>query len=391
MIPMADLAAVLRHPHTFESLCDRYGVAEVVEALRIEGVAPYLAWLRPDAVPLADDRRRAVLAETVQRVELTRVCAHLAGEGIAAAIFKGGAVAYTDYPEAWCRPSIDIDLLVAPEDRDHAFNALGRLGYTRAGRLPGEFVNGQDVFERVIGAGATMVIDLHWHVSNRLWLRRLLPTVELLGRSVPAPFAGGAASRISDEDALLIACLHPAAHHSRHTLLKWSLDVARMAARWPGEDVERFASRARSLEVSALVAHALRAAQPLVDAELVPLLRTSTIAGFEAAGAADSSRVWLDPRRDQLQDALDDFRALRGWRDRGRLIREHLWPPASFMRAQYGHAPRVTLPALYLHRIVSGGAKWTYYWIRDRWISRSATSRGADPAASAAPPRDVDF
>lgn len=390
MIPMADLAAVLRTPDNFEALCDRHSVTAVVDALRHEGVAPYAAWLRPDAPALADDRRRAVLDGSVQHSELRRVCTQLANEGITAVIFKGAAWAHTDYPEPWCRPSLDIDLLVSPDDRLRAFEVITRLGYRRAGRLPGEFVNGQEVFERVIVAGTTMAVDLHWHVSNRVWMRRLLPTAELIARSEPAPFAGDRARRVCDEDGMLIACLHPSAHHARHTLMKWSLDVALMARRVSPADVGRVRTRAKSLGVSALVARALSDARTLVDGDAIPLLQPATIQIIAADGVDDPSRAWLDPHRDQLQDALDDLRALSGWRDRARLLREHLVPPVPFIRAKYGAAPAVVLPLLYAHRVIAGGVMWMFYWTRDRWISRFATSRGENPAGSATPPRDVD-
>lgn len=391
MIPMADLAAVLRTPDNFEALCDRHGVTAVVDALRHEGVAPYVAWLRPGTDALADDRRRAVLDASVQHTELRRVCGHLASAGITAAIFKGGAWAHTDYPESWCRPSIDIDLLVTTTDRARTFEALAHLGYQRAGRLPGEFVNGQEVFERTIVGGTTTSLDVHWHVSNRVWMRTLLPTSELIARSVPAPFAGDSARRVSDDDGLVIACLHPAAHHSRHTLLKWRLDVALLARRLSVHDVGRFRARVKSLGVSALVARALHDARPLVEADAFPLLTPETVEAIAADGAHDPSRARLDPNRDQLQDAVDDLRALSGWRDRARLLREHLLPPVSFMRAKYGAAPIVVLPVLYAHRVVSGGATWIFYWTRDRWLSRSGASRAEDQAGSAnLPRRDAD-
>lgn len=390
MIPMADLAAVLRTPDHFETLCNQHGVSAVVDALRHEGLAPYVAWLRPDAAALADDRRRAVLDGAVQHLELRRVCAHLAAEGITAVIFKGGAWAHTDYPEAWCRPSLDLDLLVSPDDRARAFEAITRLGYRRAGRLPGEFVNGQEVFERTIVSGTTMALDLHWHVSNRLWLRRLLPTSEIIDRSVAAPFAGQSALRMGDDDALCLACLHPSAHHAKNTLMKWSLDVALLARRLSRDDVRRFRARVKSLGISALVARALRHAQTLVDTAAVPLLQPETVEAIATDGADDRSRVWLDPNRDQLRDAIDDLRALSGWRDRVRLVREHLLPPVSFMRDKYGAVPTVVLPVMYAHRVVSGGVTWIFHWTRDRWISRFAASPGGGRAGSASPPPDAD-
>jgi len=390
MIPMADLAAVLRHPATLDTMLQTHGAEAVVSELRRQGLAPYVAWLRPDVTPLADERRRAVLNASVQHTELARVCEGLAAAGITPVIFKGGAWAHTDYPQPWCRPSIDLDLLIMPEQRRDAFAVLVRLGYTRAGKLPGELVNGQEVFERVIVSGVTMTLDLHWRVSNRVWMTRLLTTEDLIARAVPAPFAGPAARRMSDDDGLLIACLHPTAHHPKYGAMKWTLDVALIARRVSSEGAQAFRARVRALGVSAIVAQALRHAQALVAPGTVPLLSDGVLVAIEADGAHDGSRVWLDPNRDQLQDAWDDLRALPGWRDRVRLMREHLLPPASFMRAKYGALPTVLLPVVYAHRVAVGSVRWMAYWVRDRWVSRFGASHDARRAGSADPPPGAD-
>jgi hypothetical protein len=53
-----------------------------------------------------------------------------------------------------------------------------------------------------------------------------------------------------------------------------------------------------------------------------------------------------------------DLDALPNWRARGRLIREHLVPPASYMRARYGVQWNVLLPGLYFWRALVGAPKW---------------------------------
>lgn len=390
MIPMADLAAVLRQPDTLDALLGRAGASAVVTALRREGLAAYVAWLRPDVTLLADDRRRAALDASVQQAALTRVCEGLVSAGITPVIFKGGAWSHTDYPQPWCRPSIDLDLLILPEQREDAFRVLVELGYTRAGKLPGELVNGQEVFERVIVSGLTMAVDLHWQVSNRVRMTRMMPTAQVVARSVPAPFAGAGARRISDDDGLLIACLHPTAHHPKHGSMKWALDVALIARRLSVDEAQAFRAQVRTLGVSAIVAQALWDAQMLVVPDSVPLLRTVLIEAMTTDGAHDGSRAWLDPNRDQLQDAWDDLRALPQWRDRYRLMREHLVPPASFMRAKYGTMPGVMLPVLYAHRVAIGSVKWMAYWLRDRWVSHFGASRGLRRGGSADPPPGAD-
>jgi hypothetical protein len=53
-----------------------------------------------------------------------------------------------------------------------------------------------------------------------------------------------------------------------------------------------------------------------------------------------------------------DLLALSTWRERGQLIREHLFPPRSYIRGKYGAPSALMLPALYAWRILSGAPRW---------------------------------
>ena len=60
-------------------------------------------------------------------------------------------------------------------------------------------------------------------------------------------------------------------------------------------------------------------------------------------------------KRDVL---LTDIRLLPSWTDRFRLIREHAFPPAAFMRVRYKRQQGWMLPALYAHRLLTGATRW---------------------------------
>jgi hypothetical protein len=68
--------------------------------------------------------------------------------------------------------------------------------------------------------------------------------------------------------------------------------------------------------------------------------------------------VFLRGTPPQMQVALSDWRRITGARARGRFLREHLFPPASYMRHPSGIASPAALPFLYLHRAVTGAVKW---------------------------------
>ncbi len=361
MVTLDEIVALLRDPSSLEGGLARHGVAALREELVREQVAEYVAWLRPDAAWLADIRRRAVLDAEIRRRELTTITGALCEAGVTPVVFKGGAWAPTVYPEAWCRPQLDLDLLVSPGARARAFEVLERIGYRRAGRIPGQIVNGQEVFEREVVAGTVSSVDLHWQVSNRVRLTRLLPADEVIARSTPAPFAAGA-RQMAPADALLVACLHPFAHHITSAPLKWALDVSLLARHCDAASADRFLARAADGGVTALVRRALLEARALTPEAARVAWVDRAIDRFAAA----PPDPWEAVHREQLQDAWDDLRALPTLAARARLLREIVLPPAWFLRARYGRHGRLWLPVLYGHRLVSGGARWVTAWARGR-------------------------
>lgn len=162
---------------------------------------------------------------------------------------------------------------------------------------------------------------------------------------------------------MLIACLHPFAHHVRTAPLKWAVDVCRLAQTIDEAQADAVLSRAKAGGVEMLVRKALHDAAALAPVSgQIPFFAPSRL-GPAIPVEADP---WLDDRRDEANDALDDLRALRRWRDRVRLIREHVLPPASFMREVYGDSSSWMLPWWYVHRILHGAGRWIAQWWRVR-------------------------
>jgi len=86
--------------------------------------------------------------------------------------------------------------------------------------------------------------------------------------------------------------------------------------------------------------------------------KARTLARLEAAPRREPSTVFLGPAVRQLDVLRDDIRALPSWRARLTLLKEHLFPGATYMR--HGYAPGSSAPLvwLYLRRIVTGAPKW---------------------------------
>jgi hypothetical protein len=368
MIPQEQLAEVLWHPAVFDRLVVIHGADAVLRQTRDEGIAPYLAYRLPESALLADTRRAAVLDEALRHPVMCAVCDALGRAGLAPLILKGGAWAHTTYPKPWCRPRMDLDLLVARRDRARAFDVLRSEGFTPSGRIPGEHVNHQEAFVRTLAPGITFTVDLHWQVFNRSVVATALPQDTLAARSRPAPFAGVYARQADPVDNLILACLHPVVHHVDRMRLVWWLDVALLADALPETELDELRDRASAAGVAGLVAYALAQAR---RRSAGPDCRTPAFAPdfqrqLQQAGAHDVSLELLNPNRDQLIDAWEDIRALPTTRARLALAREHLLPPAEFMYASYGTRQRWLLPVLHARRLVTGSVMWVWAWITNR-------------------------
>lgn len=354
MIALQDLARAVRHPDRLDDLLAQFGEPAVLARLGEERIIGWFAFARPDVPSLAAWRRAAVAESAALEAEEARIFGAFRGAGLRAAVFKGALLGQTHYPAPWCRARLDLDLLVDPADRHCAVELLTDLGYSRPQRVQGDLVRHQDLFDREILPGFSHGIDLHWQVSNRALFVQRLPARDLLQRSLPA-FDGRVAG-LCPADSLIVASIHRVGHHSDRTYLHWWHDVWLVGHRLDALETETYTERVRSLGFARLSAHDLREAVRLFgpgDGAVAP----AVVARLEAGARPDLSTRFLAAGRTEFGDLVLDLRALPRWRDRIRLMREHLFPSPSFMQRADARSTG-PLHWLYVRRIVLGGLRW---------------------------------
>jgi len=198
-------------------------------------------------------------------------------------------------------------------------------------------------------------IDAHWRIANPQAFSRVVTYEELLRDAVPISALGPAARGPSGPHALLIACMHRVAHHASSDCLIWLCDIDRIARRLRPAEWDRFAMLAAEREVRAVCDASLSASaqrfETPVPGAVLEMMRAP-------GGAAEASAEYLHPPTDSMTAALGDLRALSSWRDRARLVREHVLPPADYMRRVYAPASRAPVAWLYARRLVGGAQKW---------------------------------
>jgi hypothetical protein len=169
--------------------------------------------------------------------------------------------------------------------------------------------------------------------------------VHALGCAAHAPAPGRS---------LALACIHRAAHHQGHERLVWLYDIHLLASPFGAADWEAFGELVASRGVAAICLDGLQAAGDAFGT-VVP---AATAARLEAAAAREPSRRFVTRTLNRRGVLLSDLAVLPSWSDRVRLLREHAFPPAAFIRRRYGVTRPIWLPALYVHRLLTGAYKW---------------------------------
>lgn len=299
------------------------------------------------------ERLRAAAARSLAlEREVTTICDRASAAGVDLLLLKGVALAYTHYAAPHLRPRVDIDLLIRRHQLDSTGRLLVDLGYSRVVEADAELWTGQRHYVKTSATGE-MLVDLHWRVANPLAFAGALDFDDVWPRAVAVPALGVQARTLSPADSLLLACLHRVAHHQDRVDLLWLWDIHLLASRMPAEDLARFASSALRARAGQVCSRGLRLAQECFGTALpAAMLEQLASAGDEPSAA------FIGSVKSPFDVARADMAALAGWRQRASLLREHLFPPASYMRRRYSGWPVALLPVAYVHRMVVGAPRW---------------------------------
>jgi len=325
-----------------------------IRAIRVRGDAPQV-WFGTTAGILDDERTLAVL-DTVRTRELRTVVTTLAGiKGAKPVVFKGAALAHSHYAAPWLRPRLDTDVLISPSSVGLAFGALEAIGYQRAVSTSGELVLSQAPLTRTDSFGVEHALDLHWRIANWQVIAAVLSHDDVASRAVTLAAAGADGRAASNPDALLIACLHRAAHHRDSGELLWLYDIHLLAEQMSDSDWSAVVAVAERGAVKALVRRGLSLAldrfQTRIPNRVLQELDTA------ADAAPEPSTVYLSGDLRLVDGLLSDLRSLPA-RKRARLLAEHLFPPATYIRQRYRATTRASMAFYYVRRIASGLPRW---------------------------------
>lgn len=332
----------------------------VVDAATRHGVAPLLASEIPAGVDpdLGDALRResvrAAARDGLTDAALRALTDALAGAGVDALVFKGADLAYSCYSQSHLRPRIDSDILTAHAARSRAHGVLDRLGYAQVPQSGGDLLMYQEPFVLRDGDRILHTVDLHWRVANPQQFGDVAPFEDLWADSEPRPRLGAAARGLAPVHAFALACVHRVAHHYDDERLIWIHDLHQLAQRMTATDWERLAAWAVTRRVAAACARGAALATALFDTAIPDGVRSTLT---RAAAREPRSRRYLGHRR-HVDRILTDLALMPSWTARARLARQHVFPPARYMRDVYAPGSGLPVAVLYVQRVWRGARRW---------------------------------
>ncbi|HEY3886630.1 MAG TPA: nucleotidyltransferase family protein [Vicinamibacterales bacterium] len=342
----------------------------LVDAAIAHGVAALLAGAPAAASMLSPAARNRLLEHmrvdalrgAVFDAELGRVLGAAAADAVPVLVFKGAHLAHAVYRRPAMRPRADTDLLIDVVDRDRMAAVLARCGYAPAAHVRGRLILGQFHFEKTDASGIAHYYDVHWRAAAPLVVERALPSALFFRSATPLPAQGSNARAPALPHALLLACVHLAAHHRVRPRLLWLYDVGRLVEAHDAPQRAAFLNLASQTRCRAIAAHAIGSAAGVFPSESLTEL-ASVLRRFPAAD--EPTAALLRVRRPAGALWLDVRAA--GWRDGMRLLGEHLLPDRAYMAHAGGGAPA---PLAYAARAARGVRRWIAVSAADRTAER---------------------
>lgn len=270
------------------------------------------------------EHARNALLDVLHRKALAELAQAFAEAAISGLVIKGTALAHSHYPDPGLRPRVDTDLFFEPAQIARAHQVLLSAGWQPVASNFSAVVLPERTYQKCF-SGAVIHLDVHWALSSRPILARVLPFEMLIANSIE--FEGLDHWRIPCAvDALLIAVVHRIGHHRDHERFIWLYDVHLLWQAMTPVQQEQTLARAEQALLCAILLDALVASQALFHTDLC----SEQIARLQ--GIKDEPSALL------LQDTLSDFAfdwRFASWRERYSLIKQRIWAEPEYLRSRF--------------------------------------------------------
>jgi hypothetical protein len=200
--------------------------------------------------------RRGAITERAS----SRVVQILAAAGVPCVTLKGPALASAYWGDIALRPSVDVDVLVAPADVERADAALVGAGLTRSRMFPDWFQREWQYHLTYRLTDPAVTIELHWSVTSREL--GALPVAEMLATAVDVACDATVLPALDPGWQFVVAAVHAFGHDCS---LREILDVGFIAAHLDAAGWTETCARVRKTSLGGVVYHAAAASSERLE------------------------------------------------------------------------------------------------------------------------------
>lgn len=285
----------------------------------------------------------SLVSETRQREAALEVTSRLSREEVPHAFLKGCDFRYRVYADPASRALNDLDVWVAPAEREKALRTLEAVASTRADEGDRRaFLSGR--WHECGFKIGEVAIDVHTGITQPG--RDVVSAEEWLGRAAPHPVPGGRLPVLDPIDSVAIALVHIGRHEGlpEYVHFKHGLDLACAARRWPDLDWDAISRRTTAGRCRRLAGAALWSFASLLRGRIPEAAWAALDPGPWARTLASTTRARWPVERSRpgrlgrMGQLLRKLAFAEGLRERGWIVREWVRRRGSLSPAV--HAPR---------------------------------------------------
>ncbi len=266
-----------------------------------------------------------------RQLEIRRVLAALAQQGVDPVLFKGIPLALTVYEQAHHRPSSDVDLLVRKVDLPKIRVIMRELGYRVTPDLIFGTLSQQVQFWRESQSGLEHLFEFHLQVNNRSLLAPFRYEDFQIDYQY-LPDLGPRVRGMTNADGLLMGLVHCVGHLPGDRRFLWHYDLVLLIQQLSSEEWKRIRERVAEHHLHGVVASELATLAREWGVELPEEVRSWVAQHVDRRD--EPSSYYLSNGRTARSDFRMGWWYLSTWRDRLWCLWQLLIPGWQYMRAQ---------------------------------------------------------
>lgn len=278
-------------------------------------------------------------------------------EKIGVLAIKGTALAWTVYLDPATRPSMDLDLLVEPQQYLKAHKILNQIGYRckfKRFKMLQDFFNAEP-FVNQTTSRRLYPVDLHWSLFQYHGTKRDGSVEEFFRRAKTVETPTLTFKTLDNVDALIYAAFHLILHHPEALRLTWISDIAFLARHLKPDEWELLQERTSALKISLAMEKALKLAQMWNGLEIPEKYRDLTKWPKAVPAEKDEFTYVTNKHRPDIR-MKDYIRSLRATPQKTQFLLNFFFPDSQYIRMTYPSSKEWLLPWSYVRR-------W-WHWFR---------------------------